>query len=401
MFMTTGRMTTAAALLALLAVSPPVRAASEVVVYAFKGGGDGEDPLGRLAKVERTLFGTTFAGGGDDGRGTLFAVTPSGFATVLHSFGPGIGGKYPISGVTGVAKNLIGTADTDVFETNLSGHIKVLHRFRGGQDGFYPAADLINVTGAFYGTTLLGGGSNACFPAKGCGTVFALTEAGDEKVLHAFTGGSDGAFPQSDLAHDGTRFYGTTTYGGNGSCTATEANGCGVIFTVTDRGTEKVIYSFTGGSNGAYPLAGLLKVGKTYFGTTSIGGTTGCYQSEGCGVIFSVTAQGTENTLYAFKGGSDGATPEANLIDVNGTIYGTTTQGGGTGCGGFGCGTVFSITAGGVESKIYAFQGGSDGRNPSGPLLDVNGILYGVTGAGGGNGCAQNAGCGTLFAVTP
>jgi hypothetical protein len=201
--------------------------------------------------------------------------------------------------------------------------------------------------------------------------------------------------------HDGTRFYGTTTYGGSGSCTSPDyTSGCGAVFSVTEQGREKVIYSFTGAANGAYPLGVLLKVGKTYFGTTSIGGTNGCYQLQGCGLIFLVTDQGTENTVYAFKGGTDGASPTTDLIDVNGTMYGTTPEGGGTGCGGYGCGIVFSITPAGVENVIYTFQGGADGANPSGPLMAVAGVLYGVTGGGGGNGCEQY-GCGTLFAVTP
>jgi uncharacterized repeat protein (TIGR03803 family) len=149
--------------------------------------------------VGGTFFGTTYYGGADDGKGTMFSVSPSGAETVLHSFGPGIGGEYPESGVISIAKRLYGTATRDVFEASPSGHIKVLHRFKGGQDGALPLAGLIDVAHSLYGTTIVGGWNNACYPAKGCGTVFALNEAGDEKVLHVFAGGSDGAFPQADL----------------------------------------------------------------------------------------------------------------------------------------------------------------------------------------------------------
>jgi uncharacterized repeat protein (TIGR03803 family) len=80
------------------------------------------------------------------------------------------------------------------------------------------------------------------------------------------------------------------------------------------------------------------------YGTTgSGGGSRNCYY--GCGTVFSIDPNtGVETILYAFRGGTDGATPAASLREVKGTLYGTTDAGGGTGCYGYGCGTVFALS---------------------------------------------------------
>jgi uncharacterized repeat protein (TIGR03803 family) len=130
------------------------------------------------------------------------------------------------------------------------------------------------------------------------------------------------------------------------------------------------------------------------YGVTSAGGGAGC--SYGCGTVYSITTRGTEKVLYAFAGGSDGAAPEAALLDVNGTLYGTTTNGGGSGCSdgsSEGCGTVFTVTTSGTEKVLHTFSG-SDGSVPLGQLLDVNGTLYGTTWSGGKHGG------GTVYSIT-
>jgi uncharacterized repeat protein (TIGR03803 family) len=101
--------------------------------------------------------------------------------------------------------------------------------------------------------------------------------------------------------------------------------------------------------------------------------------------------------VYSFQGGSDGAWPLAGLIDVGGTLYGTTEKGGGGKCSG-GCGTVFKITTTGVETVLYSFRGGGDGAYPEAGLIDVEGMLYGTANVGGG---ANSQGTGTVFKVKP
>jgi uncharacterized repeat protein (TIGR03803 family) len=125
-------------------------------------------------------------------------------------------------------------------------------------------------------------------------------------------------------------------------------------------------------------------------------------------VIASPAAQAQMlQVLHTFTGGADGGRPSASLIfDARGRLYGTTIYGGHTGgtCGTTGCGTVFKLTrvgSGWTLTPLYTFSGGDDGMNPTGNVIfGPNGLLYGTTYEGGGNGCGGN-GCGTVFSLGP
>jgi len=154
---------------------------------------------------------------------------------------------------------------------------------------------------------------------------------------------------------------------------------------------ETVLHSFGDGSDGAYPQADLLDVDGVLYGTTVSGGTN----DEG--TVFEITASGGESVLYSFKGGTgDGAHPTADLTDVGGVLYGTTREGGTTHENGptDGDGTVFAITTSGAESVLYRFKAGSDGFAPFAGLTNVDGVLYGTTSRGG----AKDDG--TVFKIT-
>jgi uncharacterized repeat protein (TIGR03803 family) len=141
--------------------------------------------------------------------------------------------------------------------------------------------------------------------------------------------------------------YGTTYHGGGTSCTYGNY-GCGTIFSVAlSGGKETVLHTFGSRSgDGAYPLGGLINVNGTLYGTTGAGG------ANNAGTVFSITPSGTETVLYSFKGGSgDGAGPEGRLLDVRGTLYGITTSGGEY----IDWGTFFSITTSGTETMLYSF----------------------------------------------
>src|ERR1700758_5525742 len=133
----------------------------------------------------------------------------------------------------------------------------------------------------------------------------------------------------------------------------------------------RVLYNFKGGYDGATP-GGLIDVNGTLYGTSGSGGSPHC-KDYGCGTVFRISTDGTERVLYSFTGGKDGSGPAiGGLTNVNGTLYGTTTAGGGTSCfRGLGCGVVFSITTAGKMHVLYRFQGGSDGASP-GALMNVN-----------------------------
>ncbi len=249
----------------------------------------------------------------------------------------------------------------------------VLHSFGRATDAADPQAGLINVNGVLYGTSPYGG-------AIGVGTVFAITTSGAETVLHTFVAGSDGAYPFAGLTEVNGVLYGTTAHGGT--------SGNGTVFAITTSGAESVLYSFAGGSDGANPYAGLTDANGVLYGTTEEGGT-----NDNNGTVFSITTSGAESVLYRFAGGSDGEQPYAPMINVNGVLYGTTTQGGGSGCLGEGCGTVFAITPSGAESVLHTFAG-SDGAEPYAGLTADSGVLYGTTEEGG----ASNNG--TVFKIT-
>jgi uncharacterized repeat protein (TIGR03803 family) len=352
------------------------------VLYSFKGGSeDGEYPEAGLINVKGTLYGTTYEGGAN-GDGTVFKITTSGAETVLYSFKGGAGdGEDPLAGLLNVKGTLYGATfeggangDGTVFRITTSGAETVLYSFKGGSgDGEDPVAGLLNVKGTLYGTTFLGG-------ANGDGTVFKITTSGTETVLHNFpTGSRDGYFPYAGLLDIKGTLYSTTYTGGE--------NYFGTVFSITTSGAETVLYSFKGApGDGLFPYAGLLNAKGTLYGATYEGGAN--YD----GTVFSITTSGAETVLYSFKGGSgDGEDPEAGLINVKGTLYGTTYEGGGAAGGG----TVFAVTTSRKETLLHSFTGSGDGEYPIAGLIDVSGTLYGTTPAGGANDG------GTVFALSP
>jgi len=190
-------------------------------------------------------------------------------------------------------------------------------------------------------------------------------------VLYSFTGGADGAQPYAQLIKDTAgNLYGTTAVGGN--VNACNNLGCGVVFKLTPDGKEKVLYTFTDISDGVNPWAGLLLKDGFLYGTTEAGGT------NQAGTIFKMKKSGAGKTiLYNFAGPpKDGSYTFARLVqDSDDNLYGTTYRGGKTDSG-----TVFKLDAKGKETVIRSFKGGYHGENPwSGVVRDSRGNLYGVT----------------------
>ena len=206
-----------------------------------------------------------------------------------------------------------------VFSITTAGYEKPLHAFKAYHDGEYPFAGLANVRGILYGTTLGGGKHHH-------GTVFSITPSGTEKVLYSFRGMPDGAEPFAGLIDVGGTLYGTTSSGGAYNC---GSSSCGTVFSITSSGAEKVLHSFGNGTDGANPRASLIALKGTLYGTTEYGG------AFGLGTVFSITPGGTETVLHSFNYLSpdgrvpvDGRLPVASLIKVMGTLYGTTSGGG-------------------------------------------------------------------------
>ena len=321
------------------------------MLYSFLGG-YGANPTSTLARdAKGTIYGTTLNGGDYDG-GAVFRLDRKGNETVLHSFPGGAGGAgYSANGVIRDAQGtLFGSTYAGgingcfnsgcglVFKMDSAGNENVLYQFTGGTDGGSPSSVIRDSSGNLYGTTVEGG-DLTCNDGYGCGTVFKLDKVGQETVLYSFTGTEgDGMFPYAALVRDSAgALYGTTGGGGSANC---GYPGCGTVFKVDANGNETVLHSFTGtDGNGANPIFASLALDPAgnIYGTTQNGGNTGCY--EGCGVVFMLDPSGKETILHAFTGGADGAAPDVGLVlDAAGNIYGA------AGGGKYQDGTVFKLT---------------------------------------------------------
>ena len=360
------------------------------VLYNFRGAyglhvRDGELPwAGSLIDVNGTLYGTTTLGG-KHLAGTVFTVTPSGTEQVLYSFSGPPHGVKPYAGLIDVNGTLYGTTllggargNGTVFMITMNPtKEQTLHSFKGGRDGANPEANLTDVDGTLYGTTIAGG-------ANSFGTVFTITPSGGYSVLYSFKGVNDGASPYAGLIDVNGTLYGTTIGGGQYSG--------GTVFTIDPTGTEEVIHSFGHQSNGTppdgyEPYASLVEANGLLYGTTSGGGI------GRNGTVFVITPSGTETVIYSFPGAPNGVTPYGGVIAVNGALYGTTLYGGSANYG-----TLFKVSiSDGSETVLHSFTGSpSDGDDPYAGLLDLHGTLYGTTYYGG----SGDGGPGTVFSFS-
>jgi uncharacterized repeat protein (TIGR03803 family) len=345
----------------------------------------------------------------DNGCGTIFSVNvATGAETVQDSFS-GVQRMAPHPGALVAAKGkLFGTTQEGghrdagmIYSFNpKSDAFKQRYYYCNlydCSDGEAPNPDLLYSKSTLYGTTYNGG-------KIGSGTVFSFdVKTGTETVLYSFCGQqncTDGALPVGGLLGVKGILYGTTIIYGSGTYCPSNNYICGTVFSLDPAtGVETVIYSFCNQqacTDGAEPRGNLLYSKQVLYGTTYFGGT---YNQ---GTVFSIDlSTGTETVLYSFGGRHDGTYPVGGLIHVNDKLYGITVSGGRAGDG-----TVYSINPKtGAERVIYSFcsqTGCADGAIPQAGLLDVNGTLYGVTYEGGSGTCnSQYGGCGTVFSITP
>jgi uncharacterized repeat protein (TIGR03803 family) len=378
-------------------------ASSEKVLYAFKGGNDGQSPMANLVFDKAgNIYGTTRYGGAND-EGTVFELTPKTGGkwtqSTIHTFGTGKDGIEPQGALLiDAAGSLYGTAAGGgtkgagvVYKLDpiAGGKWKetVLHNFSGRLDGGHPFGNLIfDGGGNLYGTTSEGGSHEY-------GAVFELTPGTNgkwtNKTLHSFNdNGHDGYGPLAGLVFDATgNLYGTTYQGGS--------KRYGIVFQLVlgsnGTWTEHIIHNFNpaNGHDGAYSDAALaVDLQGHLYGTTNSGG-----KSEFYGVAFELTPE-TGSILHSFSGGDDGSEPDAGLIlDAAGNLYGTTSVGSKNG-------VVFELTPGTggkwTETVLHRFSSTSDGSEPyAGVVFDTSGLLYGTTKIGGANGM------GVVFQIQP
>jgi len=405
---------------------------------------------------------------------------------VLHTFTGGSDGSLPAHGLTrNAAGNLFGitqaggyhggecAADNygcgtafELVHKSSGWVLNPLYTFQGGSDGDNPSGDIVAPDGSIYGITSAGGGYGQCATRDDqpltCGIVFRLTPPAsackgalcpwNETILYRFTGMSDGGTPMGDPVFDEAGvLYGATELGGDPGCSGYD---CGTVFslTPTDGGwAEAAVYTFTGYSDGNWPVGGvILDPNGNLYGTTEEGG------QYGYGTTFQLTQSGgswSKNFLYQFGGGPGGQYASGKLLrDGAGNLYGTTWTGG-SGCGavyelspsngswnfsvlynftgdGSSCGpmdgvimdaegnlygttyrtgayqqgVVFKLThtdSGWVYSSLHDFTGGADGGGPNTLILGSDGNFYGETYAGGNNNGCDRFGCGVIFEIAP
>jgi uncharacterized repeat protein (TIGR03803 family) len=288
------------------------------LLYAFEKSPDGSNPDGTLVQLNGTLYGLT-NDGGSSGYGAIYSLSVTGKEKVLHSF-DGSDGYTPEGQLLAYDGLLYGTVaggsnfNGDVYSITTSGSFTMLHKF-SGLDGIGPDGGLVAVRGALYGITLQGG-------SHGLGTVYAIDTSGAERVVYSFGGSSqDGTYPYCTPTLWKNHLYGTTVGGGKYNH--------GTVFSVTTAGEEAVLHSFGKGTDGQNPSSSSVTVlDGVLYGTTSQGG------KHGQGIVFKVFPSGVERTLYNFGDKKDdGAGPNAGVIAYRNALYGTTPSGGTNGQG--------------------------------------------------------------------
>jgi len=296
--------------------------------------------------------------------------------TVLHSFAGSPGdGAYPYNNVTfDAAGNLYGAANLGGsansgagFEIAPDGTETILHSFDGAAGGSDPngGVTIDPKTGDLYGTTTFGG-SGSC--RNGCGVLYRLKQDGTYTVLHTFNVGKDGSWPVGCPVRDRKgNLYGVATAAG--------PNGGGTVYEFSAAGKFAVLHAFAD-SDGFSPQGTLIRDGSgNLYGVTNSGG------ADEYGTVFALARDGTLATLYSFTGGDDGGYPVGGLArDQAGNLYGATNL---AGNGSTPYGTVFELAPDGTLATLYAFAGAMDGGFPEGNVLEIRGKIYGTTSWGG------------------
>ncbi len=334
-----------------VAITAPCHAQTYTTLVNFNGTNGAAPYYGPLVQGrDGNLWGTT-SGGGANGVGAIFKMTPAGTLTTVYSF---------------------------CAQTNCA-------------DGYYPVAGLLlGKDGNLYGTTLMGGDENGCDFPQGCGVIFKITPKAVYTILHTYGINDLAAGPVGGLIQgtDG-RFY------GDGGLD----NGGMAVYRITSSGAYTELASWVLSTAG-HPYGGLIQAADgLLYGTTTIGGSGSC--NDGCGTVFKIQTNGKKMvTLHSFNV-TDGEDPVAGLVQAaDGNFYGAAVEGGPTVNLGncefvypySQCGTMFKITSTGVFTPLYDFcpeTGCFDGILPFGTLIQAtDGNLYGTTQFGGiiGNG---------------
>lgn len=360
-----GRRNRCAAFLFCLVIVATSHAQTFTSLVSFDGS-DGNEPniISLIQGTDGELYGTTGS--------NVFKITPEGTLTNLNTL---TYGYFSTAGLVQASdKNFYGTTEEGgahnggtIFKITSDGILTTLYSFcsqTNCTDGEQPDAGLVQGRdGSLYGTTQLGG-------ANGNGTVFKITLSGTRTTLYSFCAQvncTDGKLPNTALVqgNDGN-FYGTAGT---------------TVFRITPAGKLTTIYIF--GESGSVAAALIQATDGNFYGTQVSGGP------HNDGSVFRLTPSGVLTTIYTFctvfVGGAclDGIEPYGSLIQAtDGNLYGTTYLGGANNSG-----TIFKLTRDGTLTTLYSFCAQTsciDGDRPFGGLVQAtNGTLYGTTWDGG------------------
>jgi uncharacterized repeat protein (TIGR03803 family) len=355
----------------------PHAGSTYTVLHNFSGPpNDGDYPTAEpTLDTSGNIYGVTDYGGANSA-GALFEITSGGTESVIHSFGAAGDGTYPDGAVIFDANgNMYGTTEDGgasdngtVWELAADGTYSVLHSFASTEGNFIRGRLVQDKQGNLYGTALFGG-------ANGDGSVFECSTSGKLTVLYSF-GGTDGQYPEHGVVVDKKgNLYGATAFGG--------ANDDGSVYKISRKGSFTSLYSFTGGSDGSFLYGGLAigRKGKLYGSAASNGAGNN-------GTVFKMTPTGTLTTLYSFTGGSDGGSPEGDMLVVGKKLYSAANYGGADGYG-----VVYEVTPKGKETVLESFTN-ANGAAYSAGMTASGKTLYGTAGGGGTDGF------GVVFSVT-
>lgn len=391
-----------AALACALAGAPALaQTYKEKVLHSFSGGTDGGYSYAPLIRANGNFYSTTALGGdlgchAPYGCGTVYQMDRHGNETVLYSFtgvtkgdaafaeGPLIrdsqGNFYGTTEGGGTDCDGSGAGCGTVFKLDSNGNETVLHAFTDSYGGQGPNSGVVrDSSGNLYGANYSGGVDNA-------GSIFEVDANGNYTLLHSFTcAHNDGCYPNlvPMIIDKKGNIYGVTAYGGS-------AGGWGVVYKFEPSGnTLKILYSFSGGADGGYPMGALLRDSSGNFYGTTLNGGSG-YGNNGDGVVYKL-AKGVQSVLYTIPAGGSGPYGAGLIMDGTGNLFGTTSF-----SGAYQRGSVFKIDPNGNETDLYSFTGGADGDSPWAPvMLNAKGDLYGTTVYGGASGA------GVVFRLTP
>ena len=364
------------------------------VLHQFNGAvGDGANPEGALVQdATGNLYGTTLPGGA--GQGVVYKIdSNTGGETVLADAVVMGQSPRPCAGPGGRSVRHSGRRARRswvVFKVAQDGQETHLFDFQGGlgTNARVPSGGLLmDKLGNSFGTTLFGGKGSCTF---GCGTVFRLDSAGTLHVRYRFSGGVDGSKPFGPLIRDANgNLYGVATQGGDLSCPESPQAGCGTVFKLAKDGVFTVLHTFTGGADGAVPQPGLiLDAAGNLYGAAARGGL------NEHGTVFKISNKGNYKILHRF-GKKEGSSPNGGLVlDPAGNLYGTSQTGGANNLG-----TVFELSTAGQLTVLHDFSGGLDGAFPlAGVIRDAAGHLFGTAVK---NFLIQQVQGGNVFEITP